>query len=37
MLCNCSSLVKLDIANFKIDNATHMGKMLSGCSSLKNR
>ena len=37
MLYNCSSLVKLDIANFKIDNVTHMEKMLSGFSSLKNR
>ena len=37
MLCNCSSLVKLDIANFKIDNVTHMEKILSGFSSLKNK
>ena len=34
IFCNCSSLKKLNLNNFKTNNVTNMEFMFSGCSSL---
>ena len=35
MFCGCSSLININLSNFKTNNVTFMQGMFHGCSSLK--